>query len=233
MDLANFSDGRGICFYSDRIDGDAGSGYVGHELSLGSSLYVSIRDLIGLRSGFKVLKASQCHSNIVVEASTSWCDSPRADGIVSTVSALIPTVMVADCVPIGLYSKHGGIAAAVHAGWRGLTAGVVENAVDLIKRVSGASDIEAVVGPHICPNCYEFIGPESEEIVKTFGEDCFVGASCNYLDLSVCVEKIFDTKGVTKIFEEKDCTLCSGRFFSYRGGDTTQRIVLGVGVVGE
>ncbi len=233
MDLANFSDGRGICFYSDRQDGDAGSDYVGYELSRYSSLYACIGDLIGRSSGFEVLKASQCHSSTVVEASMLWRDPPKADGIYSTEATLIPTVMVADCVPIGLYSKSGGITAAIHAGWRGLTAGVVENAVDLIERESGVNDIEAVIGPHICSSCYEFVGPESLEVVRAFGEDCFVGEGCNYLDLSACIEKIFDTKGVTKIFEEKDCTLCSGRFFSYRGGDTTQRIILGVGVVGE
>ncbi len=233
MQVAYFSDGQGICFYSERTDGDTCSMYHGHKLSTESACHEGIASCLGQSNGFEVIRVAQYHSNDVVEASHFWNDVPQADGIVSGDRSLVPTVMVADCVPVGLYDKTKGITAAVHAGWKGLVAGVIENAIDFMTAQLGASEVEAVIGPHICARCYEFIGPESQIVAKSFGSECFVGEDHSFLDLSACVKKIFDTKGVSMIYEEKDCTLCSERFFSYRGGDTTQRIILGVGVVGE
>ncbi|WP_256840677.1 peptidoglycan editing factor PgeF [Ornithinimicrobium cryptoxanthini] len=80
--------------------------------------------------------------------------APEADVMVTDSSAVALVVMVADCTPILLLDRTEGLAAVVHAGRVGFTNGVVGAAVAAL-RERGASDLEAVVGPSVCPRCYE------------------------------------------------------------------------------
>lgn len=79
---------------------------------------------------------------------------PEADVMVTDSSDVALVVMVADCTPILLLDRTEGLAAAAHAGRVGFTHGVVDAAVSAL-RDRGARDIEAVVGPSVCPRCYE------------------------------------------------------------------------------
>lgn len=80
--------------------------------------------------------------------------APAADGIVSAVVDEALVVLVADCVPVLLVDRAEGLVAAVHAGRPGMVSGVVPNTVRRL-RALGASRLEAVVGPSVCPRCYE------------------------------------------------------------------------------
>lgn len=79
---------------------------------------------------------------------------PAADGIITgrTDEALV--VLVADCTPVLLVDRAAGLAAAVHAGRPGLVKGVVPATIDRLREL-GAEALEAVVGPSVCPRCYE------------------------------------------------------------------------------
>ncbi|HMC67930.1 MAG TPA: polyphenol oxidase family protein, partial [Mycobacteriales bacterium] len=70
-------------------------------------------------------------------------------------------VQVADCVPIALVAASA--VGVVHAGWRGLVAGVVGKSVDAMRGL-GATEIEAIVGPCIEPACYEFGASDLETV---------------------------------------------------------------------
>ncbi|MGB7818192.1 MAG: polyphenol oxidase family protein, partial [Ornithinibacter sp.] len=61
---------------------------------------------------------------------------------------------VADCVPVLLADPGAGVVAAVHAGRLGMVGGVVMRALDTMREL-GARQIDAVVGPSVCPRCYE------------------------------------------------------------------------------
>ncbi|WP_131104182.1 polyphenol oxidase family protein [Ornithinimicrobium sufpigmenti] len=80
--------------------------------------------------------------------------APAADGLVSGVADEALVVLVADCVPVLLVDRTAGLAAAVHAGRPGMVSGVVPATVDRLREL-GASALEAVVGPSVCPRCYE------------------------------------------------------------------------------
>ena len=83
--------------------------------------------------------------------------APPVDGIVSgrTDEALV--VMVADCTPVLLLDRAEGLVAAVHAGRPGMVDGVVPEAIRQLHDL-GARQLEAVVGPSVCPRCYEVPG---------------------------------------------------------------------------
>ena len=80
--------------------------------------------------------------------------SIRADGIVTDQPGVAIAVLTADCQPILLADPEAGVIGAVHAGWRGALAGVIEAAVGAMTDL-GASRIRAVIGPCISQGAYE------------------------------------------------------------------------------
>jgi YfiH family protein len=86
---------------------------------------------------------------------------PEADAVASDVAGTVLAVQAADCVPILMADARVGAAAAVHAGWRGTSAGVASATVDTLSREFGThpEDLVAAIGPSIGPCCYE-VGAE-------------------------------------------------------------------------
>lgn len=109
----------------------------------------------------ELLTCYQIHSATVLVAERTWGDErPEGDGVISTGEGLVCGALAADCAPVLLADPNARVVAAVHAGWRGALAGVVESAVDAMTQ-EGASPmrITAVVGPCIGPKSYE-VGEE-------------------------------------------------------------------------
>ena len=127
------------------------------------------------------------------EADAIWTDEQQRPLLVVT----------ADCLPIALMRVDGAPALAlVHAGWRGLSDGVVEAAAGAV-----GGELAAVVGPGIGPCCYE-VGPE---VAERFG------AESPTLDLRVVVEERLHDAGVERVDHVEACTACDeDRFFSHR-----------------
>lgn len=89
----------------------------------------------------------------------------KADAIVSDDSGKILAVRVADCVPVLLAATDGAIVAAVHAGWRGVVAGIVPAAIEKLRSLGCSADsLVAAIGPCIGEGAFE-VGPE---VVDTF-----------------------------------------------------------------
>ncbi|MDO4791691.1 MAG: polyphenol oxidase family protein [Buchananella hordeovulneris] len=158
---------------------------------------------------------------------------PTADALASTSPALSPVVVVADCVPIGLLAADGSVAAAVHAGRKGLLTGVVANAVRqarcLQSEVGSTAPLQAVIGAHICARCYE-VSPElAAETKQTHPH--VVAASrwgTDALDLRVGVLAELAAYGVEVAYASPDCTLENTDFYSYRRNGPTGRQALAV-----
>jgi YfiH family protein len=129
----------------------------------------------------------------------------EVDAQLTRSSGLTPAVLVADCVPLVLAGR-GGVA-AVHCGWRGVAAGIVERAVaELQEKVS------AVIGPAIGPCCYE-VGDEVRDRFAARGHE----QSGPTLDLPGIVAEELRRAGVMDVAVARICVSCNAElFFSHR-----------------
>jgi len=125
-------------------------------------------------------------------------------------------ISTADCVPVVLLTP--GRATAVHAGWRGIVAGVVHQAVESF---SGNSDpIIAWIGPAIGRCCYEVGHEVAQSVLEACGDRrCLeerVAPSRPHLDLSRAVESQLRSCGVECVERVSVCTRCDSRLHSFR-----------------
>ena len=106
---------------------------------------------------------------------------------------------------------------AVHAGWRGLRGGVVEAAVDSLRR-RGATDVVASLGPCIHAECYEFGPVELESVAATYGETVRgrTASGAPALDLPAAVAAAVSRAGARMAAGVDECTSCAGGWFSHR-----------------
>lgn len=101
----------------------------------------------------------QVHGIHVVRLASADFDqgAPEADAVIADQSGDICVVRTADCLPILLCSSDGQEIAAIHAGWRGLSAGIVEATLNAMRTT--AADLIAWFGPAISQAAFE-VGPE-------------------------------------------------------------------------
>lgn len=99
----------------------------------------------------------QIHSpQVVVAEAASPRERPRADGLVTREPGLVLGVLAADCAPVLLAETEAGVVGALHAGWRGALAGVIEAGVAAMASLGARREnIRAAVGPCIGPASYE------------------------------------------------------------------------------
>jgi copper oxidase (laccase) domain-containing protein len=90
---------------------------------------------LGSREPADVIRPVQQHgSEVAFVHGVGDTDPADADAVVSTLARVPVGVLTADCVPILLAMDGGRVVAAVHAGWRGIAAGVVPSAFEAMAR---------------------------------------------------------------------------------------------------
>jgi YfiH family protein len=140
---------------------------------------------------------------------------PTADAAVSAEPGAVLSVLVADCGPVALVAPGG--AGVVHAGWRGVTAGVVEAGVARLGEVGGGP-VAAVIGPCIRPCCYEFGAADLDPIRRRLGPEVegLTRRGALALDLPRAIALALGRAGVEDITDLGICTGCSAQHFSHR-----------------
>ena len=169
----------------------------------------------------------QVHSIKVVENTSENCVTPiQADASFAKKKGLVCAVMTADCLPILLCNKRGSVVAALHAGWRGLLAGVVENTIN---QLGEPEELLAWCGPAIGPGKFE-VGIEVEKAFvekKTIMKQAFqqVDQSHFLADLYALARMTLLDCGVKNIFGGEYCTYNqANQFYSYRREPITGRM---------
>jgi YfiH family protein len=159
----------------------------------------------------------QVHGAAVAEVTKPRQELGEVDALYSRIPGIPIQVITADCVPILLARRDGGVVAAIHAGWRGTRARILEAVWDRLAREGErASDWVAAIGPAIGPCCYEV----SEELAADFGRE--FGPACvprhRHLDLPWVNQAALEKIGFARVERLKACTRCSvePEFFSYR-----------------
>jgi YfiH family protein len=153
-------------------------------------------------------------------------DARAADACFSRRPGTVCAILTADCLPIVLTSDPGDLVAAVHAGWRGLAAGVIESLVTALA-VPPAS-LLAWLGPAIGPGHFE-VGAEVREALVHGDAGAQAAFALNprgrfMADLGMLARRRLAALGIDRVYGGSECTFADGaRYFSHRRDGTTGR----------
>ena len=212
--------GTGNALFTARAQGNLSS-VSGEGAHQGGPARERLREHIGVR---RLVRGYQVHGS-VIELVGGPVDVPpnppraqpavpdtavpavEADGQATVVGGVGLMVLAADCLPVLLGAP--GAVVALHAGWRGLLAGIIEQGVRVLAQATGAADAVAIIGPGAGACCYEV----SEEVHASFGEIHRDGAR---IDLKAIARERLLASGVAEVRDLGLCTICDERFFSHR-----------------
>jgi YfiH family protein len=174
---------------------------------------------------------TQVHGTAVhrVDATGAYAreSPPVADAAVTRTPGVVLAVLAADCLPVLLADRDGGAIAVAHAGWRGLAAGVVENALRALD--VPPSRVAAWLGPAIGPGAFEVGADVRDAFVDACAEDAFAFAAKSggkwQADLYALARARLARAGVSSVHGGGACTYSDGaQFFSYRRDGATGRM---------
>ena len=169
----------------------------------------------------------QVHGTGIIDVEAAGCGAPQADACISRHRGAVCVVMTADCLPLLLCDEQGSVVAAVHAGWRGLCDGVIEQAVRAMNVPPQV--LMAWLGPAIGPHAFE-VGNEVRDAFITIQSQAAAaflpGVPGKWLaDLYQLARLRLNALGVTRVHGGGWCTYTEReRFFSYRRDGVTGRM---------
>jgi polyphenol oxidase len=159
-----------------------------------------------------VVQGRQVHGNRVERRAAPDGALTEADGQATDAKGLAALVLTADCLPIALIATDA--VAMLHAGWRGLAGGVLEEGVRVVQELAGGGAVRAAIGPCAGGCCYAV----GADVASVFGVDA------GLVDLKTIARERLRAAGVREIHDVGLCTICSDPelFFSHRrdGGVT-------------
>lgn len=166
---------------------------------------------------------NQTHSTKVAELDKPISKTIDADASVTSAKNVVCCVMTADCLPVLFTDIEGSKVAAVHAGWRGLADGILENAVRAFDK-----PVIAWLGPAIGAKVFEV----GEDVFQQFvqhssqAEEAFVskGNQKYFANMNLLATQRLNAAGVKQVFCSEMCTYSDpAKFYSYRRDGVTGR----------
>ena len=219
--------GGGRALFTERDDGNMSS-VSGDGAEQGRCARERLRDRTGLA---RHARGRQVHGTLVRRVGPGearpgegpvWKTPPRegpaweappgeslleADGQATALPGLGVMVLTADCLPVALGST--GAVAMLHAGWRGLAAGVLEEGVRAMRDLGAGDEIVALIGPGAGACCYE-VGAEVHAALGS-GD-----SAAGHIDLHAIARERLLAAGVSRVRDLGICTICDRAFFSHR-----------------
>jgi polyphenol oxidase len=172
---------------------------------------------------------NQIHSDrfIIIRENCGQGNLLEGDALVTRMKGVALAVLVADCLPVLVADPVTRVIAAIHAGWKGILARIVEKTIAGMRHSFGvaASDLIVAIGPGIRSCCFEV----DRAVVDLFEKTCCTESMAKphpdhdgkwLLDLRAALDVQFSGSGINQknIFDVDACTCCNTReFFSYRG----------------
>ena len=217
-------------FASTRVGGFSTAPYQGLNLGahVGDDLSIVEKNRDWLAQEAKMPSApiwlNQTHSTVVAQVSDPTTQVLDADGVFTSSSQVVCSAITADCLPVLLTNTQGTQVAAVHAGWRGLANGIVENALELF-----SGEVMAWLGPAIGPQAFEV----GEDVLQAFvdfdsqAHQAFTPREAEgkwLADMSKLATQRLNKFGITQVFDSGLCTFQHKEdFYSYRRDGVTGR----------
>ncbi|MGV3740387.1 MAG: peptidoglycan editing factor PgeF [Gammaproteobacteria bacterium] len=150
----------------------------------------------------------------------------NADAALTRQQHKVLAIMTADCLPILICDRQGTEIAAIHAGWRGLANGIVDNTVNMLN--SDLSQYIAWLGPAICGHCYATGAEVLDHFVSRYpyAAQAFTQIEDQWFaDLARMATLILNDLGIGAVYPSQYCTFESNsQFYSYRRAAQTGRI---------
>lgn len=178
-----------------------------------------------LRLAHDPIWLDQHHGARVIDAGR---DQDRdADGAYAEQANITCVVLTADCLPLLLCDQEGTEIAALHGGWRGLAAGIIEQGLKRFR--SPRHQLLAWLGPAISARHYE-VGGEVRQAFAGYGADALAAftpsrAGCYHADLYAIARTQLHQGGVERVYGGAYCTYVEGgRFYSHRRDGVTGRM---------
>ncbi|MEW5798300.1 MAG: peptidoglycan editing factor PgeF [Bacteroidota bacterium] len=179
--------------------------------------------------GDRVAFPLQEHTS-VVQVCTVPAQHPHCDALVTNAKNTFLAVSIADCTPVMLYDPKKKVVAGIHAGWRGTSTKIVENAVRLMRdqyEVDPANII-AFIGPSAGGCCYEV----GKEVAELFPPECTTekGSGKFFLDVKKANRLQLLANGVQESHIEvhPDCSIHNQLYHSYRRDGTNSGRMLAI-----
>lgn len=226
--------GGGVRFtFTDRLGGFSTAPY--DSLNLGAHVgddpdaVRRNREVLPMRLGLDPRRSvfmTQVHGNRVVVVDGPPAEPvPDCDALVTAEPGLVLVVLVADCVPVLLVDPVAGVVAAVHAGRRGVHAGIVRRTLDSMATLGARPErVSARLGPAVCGGCYEVPAPMQAEVLAAApAARATTPAGTPGLDLRAGLAGVLAELGVPDVVLVGPCTREDPALFSYRREGATGR----------
>ena len=172
----------------------------------------------------KVIGLNQSHSNISIELPS---DDRDADASYTIQNKVVCSIRTADCMPLLATDEEGSFVAAIHAGWRGLASGIIENT---LKKINAKGKFIVWIGPHISQEFFE-VGADVRNIF--LGNDSSTDEAFRhgengkyFLSMLKVAQLKLHSLGVEKIYITKNfCTYKNANnYYSYRRDASKERM---------
>jgi len=164
----------------------------------------------------------QIHSTNVKIVDESNLVSIDTDGIFTKNKDISLKIKTADCLPIFFYNESPFFIGVVHAGWKGLKEGIIENACAVLRsKIKDISSVQVVIGPSISQKNYEV----QDEFIDYFGSKFIANKNGKlFLDLQTIATSQLKSLGVANVRDVEECTYENELYHSYRRDKTSRRL---------
>ncbi|MEC7822434.1 MAG: peptidoglycan editing factor PgeF [Candidatus Neomarinimicrobiota bacterium] len=167
-----------------------------------------------------IIRMNQTHSNKSLFIDKFSKEYENCDGIFTSNRDLILEIRTADCLPIFFINKN--FFGVVHAGWKGLAEGIIENSIELLIRNDFIlDDTRVLIGPSISKENFEI-----RDDVAVFFDNKFLISKNGKTFLSlqdIAINKL-NSFNIYDIVDVKECTYSTPHYYSYRRDKTEKRI---------
>ena len=195
--------------------------HVGDELTSVMANRSALRKSLKLPS--EPIWLEQTHSVKAIDAISTNIDC-QADASYTDTVGQVCVILTADCMPVLFCNREGTKVAAIHAGWRGLANGILEEVLQHF-----TTDVLVWLGPAIGPQVFE-VGTEVYETFTNFlpqAAEAFKPTDNDHwlADLYLLARQRLANQGITSVFGSNFCTYSEPeRFYSYRRDKVTGRM---------